>query len=85
MINKIIKISANWCGPCNVLKKELATFDYVPIIEKDAEEDEEFCKEYNIKNIPTLLFFDNDNLIDKHVGLIKCDELLEKIKQLNNN
>lgn len=86
MVTKIYKVGAEWCGPCRQLKQELKNFNLVPIIEINADEDEEFCEKYNIKNIPVLLLCDeNDNVVYKHVGFISKKELIEKIINLNEN
>ena len=37
---------------------------------------------YGIRNIPTLLFFKNGELVDKSVGALSKPELEEKIKAL---
>ena len=82
----LIDFYAEWCGPCRQLKQELKDFDLVPIIEIDADEDEAFCEKYNIKNIPILLFCDeNDNVIDRQVGFITKKDLIEKITKINEN
>ena len=86
MVTKIYKVGSEWCGPCRLLKQELKDFNLVPIIEIDADEDEIFCEKYNIKNIPVLLFCDeNDNVIDRQVGFITKKDLIEKIKIINEN
>ena len=86
MITKIYKAGAEWCNPCRQLKQELKDFDLVPIIEVDVDEDEAFCEKYNIKNIPVLLFCDeNDNVLGRQVGFITKKDLTEKIKTINEN
>ena len=86
MVTKIYKVGASWCGPCRMLKQELKDFKLVPIIEIDADEDEAFCEKYNIKNIPVLLFCDdNDNIVDRQVWFIQKKEVIEKIKKINES
>lgn len=86
MIAKIYKVGAEWCGPCRMLKQELKDFTLIPIIEIDADEDEAFCEKYNIKNIPVLLFCDNDdNVVDRHVGFIPKKKVIEKITKINES
>lgn len=86
MVTVIYKVSAEWCGPCRQLKQELKDFNLVPIIEIDADEDEEFCKKYNIKNIPVLLLCDNnDNVLYRQVGFISKEDLTRKIIEINEN
>lgn len=86
MVTVIYKVGAEWCGPCRQLKQELKDFNLVPIIEIDADEDEEFCEKYNIKNIPVLLLCDNnDNVLYRQVGLISKEDLTRKIIEINEN
>ena len=86
MVTVIYKVGAEYCGPCRQLKQELKDFNLVPIIEIDADEDEEFCEKYNIKNIPVLLLCDNNNnVLYRQVGLISKEDLIRKIIEINEN
>ena len=86
MVTVIYKVSAEWCGPCRQLKQELKDFNLVPIIEIDADEDEEFCEKYNIKNIPVLLLCDNNNnVLYRQIGFISKEDLTRKIIEINEN
>lgn len=86
MVTVIYKIGTDYCGPCRQLKQELKDFNLVPIIEIDADEDEEFCEKYNIKNIPVLLLCDNnDNVLYRQVGFISKEDLTRKIIEINEN
>ena len=86
MVTVIYKVGAEWCGPCRQLKQELKDFNLVPIIEIDADEDEEFCEKYNIKNIPILLLCDNNNnVLYRQVGFISKEDLTRKIIEINEN
>ncbi|MDD7753400.1 MAG: thioredoxin family protein [Clostridiales bacterium] len=86
MVTKIYKVGAEWCGPCRQLKQELKNFNLVPIIEINADEDEEFCEKYNIKNIPVLLLCDNNNnVLYRQVGFISKEDLTRKIIEINEN
>lgn len=86
MVTVIYKVGAEWCGPCRQLKQELKDFNLVPIIEIDADENEEFCEKYNIKNIPVLLLCDNnDNVLYRQVGFISKEDLTRKIIEINEN
>ena len=86
MVTVIYKVGAEWCGPCRQLKQELKDFNLVPIIEIDADEDEEFCEKYNIKNIPVLLLCDsNNNVLYRQIGFISKEDLTRKIIEINEN
>jgi len=84
MVNKILKIGAAWCGQCRVLSGELQGFDKVPILEFDADENQELCNDYNVRNIPLLIFLnENDEEIYRNVGFINKVQLESKINELN--
>ena len=52
----------------------------------NADEDEEFCEKYNIKNIPVLLLCDNNNnVLYRQVGFISKEDLTRKIIEINEN
>ena len=64
---------ATWCGPCRMVGpviEELAKeYEGKAIIGKcDIEEDEELPQRFGIRNIPTILFIKNGEVVDKQVG-----------------
>lgn len=84
MVNKILIISATWCPSCVTLHKELEDFHEIPIIELDADEDEYIVTQYNIRNIPTLVFLAEDNIVlGRSSGFITKEQLSNKIKEIN--
>lgn len=81
-ISKIKKFGSSWCGPCRVLKQNLEEFTRVPIEEIDVETNIGEAAKYNIRNIPVLVYLDeNGNEVDRTVGLItvqKINEIIDK-------
>ena len=74
---------AEWCGPCKMISpiiSQLAEeYDGRLVVGKcNVEESEELAAEYGIRNIPTLLFFKNGQLVDKFVGAANKVKLQEK-------
>lgn len=84
----IVKWGAPWCTPCRVIEKtiesiEKSNADTAEFIEVDVDEaDEDFVASSGIRNIPVLQFFKDGDLIDKTVGLITEQDLINKIKEL---
>lgn len=81
-ISKIKKFSASWCGPCRVLKQNLEGFTRVPVEEIDVETNTDETTKYNIRNVPVLVYLDeNENEVDRTVGLVtiqKINEIIDK-------
>ena len=87
--NKLVFIDfyTDWCGPCKMVGPiidELATeFEGQVIIGKcDVDENSDMATEYGIRNIPTVLFFKNGEIVDKQVGAVGKPVFVEKVKNL---
>jgi len=84
MVNKVLKLGAEWCAPCRALSEMLKQVTDVPIEELDVDENEEICEKYKIRNIPVLLFLnEKDEELGRTVGNISLETFYNKIKELN--
>lgn len=69
----VVDFWATWCGPCRAIApyiEELAKeYDGKIVVGKcDVEENDDIVMEFGVRNIPTILFFKNGEVVDRLVG-----------------
>ena len=77
----LVDFWAPWCGPCQMV---------LPIVGEIAEErtdikvskinvadNKELARQFRVMSIPTLMVFKGGEMVNKHVGTMEKDELIE--------
>lgn len=83
----VLDFAAAWCGPCQKVApiiEELSTkyAGQVNIGKCDVDENDELPSKYGVRNIPTILFIKNGEVVDKQIGAATKDALESKIQAL---
>jgi thioredoxin 1 len=71
----VIDFSAEWCGPCRMVSPiihELADEydDRILTGEVNVDENPQVTMKYKVRNIPTVIFFKNGEVVNKQVGAV---------------
>ena len=83
----VVDFWATWCAPCRMIAPIIAElaeeYDGKVVVGKcDVEDADEIASEFGIRNIPTILFLKNGEVVDKFVGVASKAKIEEKFKAL---
>lgn len=83
----LVDFWATWCGPCRqiapVIDELSEEFEGVAKVGKvDVDDNQETAMQYNVRSIPTLLFFKEGEVVEQMIGAAPKKKLREKLKSL---
>ena len=83
----MVDLWAVWCGPCKMIHpiiEELSEeYEGKALMTKlDVDSNRETAIKYGIRNIPTVLFIKNGEVVDKQVGAVPKKKFVEKLEPI---
>ncbi len=82
----VVDFWATWCAPCRMIApmvEQLAT-EYAgkaKVAKLDVDNNQKTALRFNVRSIPTILFFKDGKLVDQVVGAVPRPALEAKFKQ----
>ncbi len=82
----LLDFFATWCGPCQMLAKELEALDKEQeefrIVKVDIDENPGLTRQWEISTVPTVFMVKNGQVKDKAVGFLPKQLLKQKMENL---
>ena len=83
----LVDFWAEWCGPCKMLTPTIEALaeeykDTSSIVKINVDDSPAIATKYGIRSIPSILLFNNGDVVEQRVGAVSKDELagmLDKI------
>ena len=83
----MVDLWAAWCGPCKMIHPIIDEIskEYegrALMVKLDVDSNKETAMKYGIRNIPTVLYFKNGEVVDKQVGAVPKTKFVDKLEPI---
>lgn len=80
----LIDFYADWCGPCKMLSRVVEQFanenENIKVVKINVDDEQDLAIEYGVMSIPTLVVIRNGQEVNRSVGLVSKDDILNLVK-----
>lgn len=80
----IVDFYADWCGPCKMIAPALEEIaselqGRAKVAKVNVDEQSALAQRYNVQSLPTLLYFQNGEVVDQTIGATSKKNILGKL------
>ena len=77
----LVDFSADWCGPCRMLAPVLdSVADEIEIVKVNVDDLPQLAVAFQVVSIPTIIVFKDGKPVNKSIGVVDRETLLELAK-----
>ena len=86
----VVVFKADWCGSYHIIAPIIEKLageygEQIRVANMDFDNNKKTSEEYGVRDIPTLLFFQNGQLVDFIIGTVSWEFLERKTKEILQN
>jgi len=83
----LLDFYADWCGPCQTLMPTVEKIshefqDDIEVRKVNVDQNRELATKFGVRSIPSLFFLKGDKILDRTVGLVTTNALIEKVNNV---
>ncbi len=77
----LLDFYADWCGPCQMMAKEIEAYseetEKVKVCKLNVDESTDLAMTFGVMSIPTVILFENGQEVDRFVGAREKEQIAE--------
>lgn len=81
----LVDFYAEWCGPCKmigpIVEEVSGELTDVQIVKINVDEHSDIAQKYGVMSIPTLILFKDGKEVEKNIGFMPKEDLIEFINK----